>query len=329
MAIQPNVQWIYPGTTGRFGQCVGISSDTIIVGEYLANNTGRAYVYRRQALNNWTLEQELIPSTVEAGGEFGKAVAIHGDTVFVGAPGQDNGGTNLGSVYVFTRSGTTWTETEEIVCPGANRAFGIAVACDSARLVAMDRDGTYATYGDVYVYTYSAGVCALEDSFTPLNESAGSIHYGESCSIDGDTIACTASKSVVDYRSYVYRLGVGSWALEQAILNPSAGTNVGLVVCVRGNTLVTGRPYVVYNAGTAYVHRRSGTTWTNVQTIKGSDVFRDNAYGDALAISDDERTIYVGAPGGQGSENKYVGGTIYRWDYDDSTASWIETWLDG
>ena len=42
---------------------------------------------------------------------FGRAVAIDGDTAVVGAfTCVANGGDRTGSAYVFTRSGTTWTQ---------------------------------------------------------------------------------------------------------------------------------------------------------------------------------------------------------------------------
>ena len=40
---------------------------------------------------------------------FGNSVAVDGDTVVVGATGDDDNGSNSGAAYVFTKHATGWT----------------------------------------------------------------------------------------------------------------------------------------------------------------------------------------------------------------------------
>jgi hypothetical protein len=52
---------------------------------------------------------------------FGTSVALDGDTALVGAIYDDVSSSNQGSAYVFTRSGTTWTQQAKLTAgDGAN-----------------------------------------------------------------------------------------------------------------------------------------------------------------------------------------------------------------
>ena len=69
---------------------------------------------------------------------FGRSAAIDGDTVVVAARFEDTGGSNAGAAYVFTRSGTTWTQAKKIVSSDiqASDEFGFSVDISSDTIVA-------------------------------------------------------------------------------------------------------------------------------------------------------------------------------------------------
>ena len=123
-----------------FGLSVAISGDTMVVGAYnedsnatgvdgdqnnLASDAGAAYVFTRSG-TTWSQQAYLKASNThntQFGDIFGYSVAISGDTLVVGAHGEDSNATgvngdqannsmggNSGAAYVFTRSGTTWTQ---------------------------------------------------------------------------------------------------------------------------------------------------------------------------------------------------------------------------
>lgn len=96
----------------EFGQSVAVSGSTVVVGAAYANaNTGSAYVFAR-AGTVWSQQAELMPSEPVAGEEFGRSVAISRATAVVGAPARDSG---TGAVYVFARSGTSWSQQAQLV----------------------------------------------------------------------------------------------------------------------------------------------------------------------------------------------------------------------
>jgi hypothetical protein len=94
------------GATGDlFGYSVAVDGDTAIIGAWgdsdLGNYVGSAYVFAWDG-TNWVEQAKLTASDGAASDYFGDAVAVDGDTAFIGAWADDDLGSNAGSVYVFS-----------------------------------------------------------------------------------------------------------------------------------------------------------------------------------------------------------------------------------
>lgn len=112
------------GPTDDFGGAVALDGDTAIVGAVdSAGATGAAYVFVRSG-STWSVQQVLTAADGVPGDLFGAAVAVNGDTALVGA--QTHAGT--GAAYLFTRSGTTWTQAQELLPDPGESAFGQTLA---------------------------------------------------------------------------------------------------------------------------------------------------------------------------------------------------------
>ena len=89
-------------------------------------------------------QAKLLASDGAAGDRFGSSVAISGDTVVIGARGDDDNGSMSGSAYVYRFNGTSWVETQKLLASdGADfEAFGggVAVAGDTAVIGAYGDD---------------------------------------------------------------------------------------------------------------------------------------------------------------------------------------------
>src|SRR5262249_16948820 len=106
-----------------FGNAVAIDGDTVVVADEAwgepESYKGSVYVFVKQPGNRsevLTQTAKLTASDGVAGDSFGTAVAIHGDTIVVGAPDQGlHGppGKNLGTIYVFVRPAGGWTDMTE------------------------------------------------------------------------------------------------------------------------------------------------------------------------------------------------------------------------
>jgi hypothetical protein len=88
----------------------------------------------------------------------GWAVSLDGDTAFIGATYDDDKGVNSGSAYVFTRSGTTWTQQAKLTASdgSAGDEFGaLALDGDTAFITSWQDDDNGADSGSAYVFTKS------------------------------------------------------------------------------------------------------------------------------------------------------------------------------
>lgn len=97
-----------------FGRRVALSGDTVLVGAPATAVdgepwAGKVYGYERSP-DGWTSTEELVAPDGEADDEFGRTLALDGDTAVVGAPGDDGAGT----AYVFERSGGEWSERARV-----------------------------------------------------------------------------------------------------------------------------------------------------------------------------------------------------------------------
>jgi hypothetical protein len=144
-----------------FGYSVSLSGDTALVGAYSddhagGTSAGSAYVFARSG-TAWTEQAKLTASDAAANEAFGISVSISGDTIVVGADGDDQAlGTNVGSAYMFSRSGTRWTEQAKLTASdgAAFDYFGrVSLSGDSVLVGASQDDHTDGSdAGSAYVF---------------------------------------------------------------------------------------------------------------------------------------------------------------------------------
>lgn len=243
----------------------------------------------------WEAQAYLKASNAEANDFFGNAVAISRDSIVVGAPGEASNQTTIsngptasgnnsalwsGAVYVFQRSGDSWTQEAYLKASNAevDDRFGISVAIDG------DTIAVGANEEDSNQTTITNGLPASNDN--------------------------SASKSGA---VYVFQRTGSTW-VEQAYLKPSnAGLDdqFGISVAISGDTIVVGASLedsnqttitngssatidnLALNAGAAYVFQRTGTTWAEQAYLKAPNAQTEDRFGISVAISGD--SIVVGA----------------------------------
>ncbi len=148
----------------QFGSSVGISGDTVIVGAPLEDSNaigvngnqndnsvaraGAAYVFTVKG-TDWSQQAYLKASNNEAGDEFAATTSFTGDTLVVGAYPEDsnargingdqhdNSAPSAGAAYVFTRSGTAWSQHSYLKASNADAVdgFGHSLAISNDNLV--------------------------------------------------------------------------------------------------------------------------------------------------------------------------------------------------
>ncbi len=289
-----------------FGDDVAIDGDTIVVGAKWdsggGTQAGAAYVFTRSG-TTWSQQAKIVSSDIQAYDYFGDYVAIDGDTMVLSAIGEDTGGSGAGAAYVFTRSGTTWSQQAKIVSSdiAASDKFGSGVSIDGDTMV-VGAYGEDDLKGAAYVFTRSGTSWSQQAKLVESVRDAH--HFGNAVSISSDTVVVGAYKDYVPAAiagsAYVFTRSGTTWS-QQAKIQPSdiqANDQFGSSVSIEGDTVVIGgdrEDTGGSNAGAAYVFTRSGTTWTEAKKIVASDAQAEDLLAFSVDISSD--TVVAGARG--------------------------------
>ncbi|MEX1025302.1 MAG: hypothetical protein WD226_09515 [Planctomycetota bacterium] len=298
------------GPNDFFGQSVGVSGDSIVVGAYQADegasNAGAAYVFEFTA-GSWNQAQKLTASIPDVSGFFGSAVAIEGDTLAVGAHRVDGTTPDEGAVYVFERTGSIWNETQKLSASDATQfqLFGRAVALSGDVLVAgahLDASAGNAS-GAAYVFARSGGTWSETQKLVASDASAGD-RFGFAVDVDGARLVVGAyedDSSGSEVGSvYVFDLVGGVWT-EVEELSPSDGLALdafGRSLALSGDTLVVGAAQhdaAASEGGAGYVFRFDGVSFVQEDKL-GEGVGANARLGFAVATSASE--VLLSAIGG-------------------------------
>ncbi len=319
------------GAGDGFGYSVAIYSNTVVVGAYFesgsgtgvnpANNNsafyaGAAYVFVRSG-TNWTQQAYLKASNTGMADLFGVRVAVSGDTIVVGAMGEDSAATGVngaqgdssasgaGAAYIFVRSGTNWAQQAYLKASNAgvddNFGAGVAITGDTV-VIGAPGESSNATgvnsnplnnaaflAGAAYVFVRSGTnwtqQAYLKASNTAPNDYLSDDRFGNSVAVSGDTIV------------------VGAWGED------------GNATGVNGNQ----NDSSALDAGAAYVFVRKGANWTQQAYLKASNTSEGDLFGEAVAISGDTAVIGAasedsnasGMNGNQNDESSFGAGAAY------------------
>ena len=377
--------YLKPSNTGAgdsFGSSVSLSGDTLAVGASSEDSIGKGvngsqrystltiwsgavYVFTRSG-TTWSQQAYLKASNSGAGDAFGSSVSLSGDTLAVGATGEDSSATGVngsqsdnterssGAVYIFTRSGTTWSQQAYLKASntGTSDYFGSSVSLSGDTLVVgavgeessatgvngSQSDNSARNSGAVYVFTRNGTTWSQQAYLKASNTGAGDA-FGSSVSLSGDTLAVGARRedgsatgvngsqsgstlTVLSGAVYIFTRSGTTWS-QQAYLkasNTGRGDRFGYSVSLSGDTLAVGAYYESSNAtgvngsqsdnsatwsGAVYVFTRSGRTWSQQAYLKASNTGEYDAFGHSVSLSGD--TLAVGARG-EGSSATDVNG---------------------
>jgi hypothetical protein len=187
-------------SNARLGASVAIDSQTIAVGLPGAG-LGLVDVYTRDSVGAWDgLTTKLSANDGQAGDLFGDpGLAISGNTLVVGAGGNDEKGTDAGAAYVFVRDANgVWSQQQKLTAADARAGdfFGYnAVAVQGNMIVAgaLFEDAVNTNPSDnrgaAYVFTRNRTVWTQQRKiFGPAVFSAAGDLFGNSVSLSGNTV---------------------------------------------------------------------------------------------------------------------------------------------
>jgi hypothetical protein len=292
----------------QFGRSVAISGDTVVVGAHVESShasgvngdqgddslfyaTGAAYVFVREIDTGAWSQQAYLKASNNDGccvGEmrdiFGHSVGIFGDTIVIGAPGEDSSAVGVngdqsnndarqsGAAYVFVRKGPTWTQQAYLKASNTEGAdqfgwsvavFGdtVAVGAPFERSAAPgvngnQADNTIGGAGAAYIFVRNGDQWS-QQAYLKASNPGVQYYFGYDLDISADTVV------------------VGS---QNEGSGPTSGDGTNIITSAQ--------------SGAAYVFVRQGATWTQQSVLKEFTPHAGNEFGRVVAVSGD--TVVVG-----------------------------------
>ena len=287
----------------QFGGSVALSADgntALIGGSTDSAPHGAAWVFTRSGSTRMQQGGKLTGGGQGIEGGFGASVALSadGNTALIGAP-LDFG---VGAAWVFTRSGTTWTQqgeklrgSEEI----ASSQFGTSVALSSDGNTALiGGPGDNGSIGAAWVFTRSGETWTQQGEKLTGAEEIGENRFGESVALSSDgniaLVGGPGQNGSLGAAWVFTRLG-STWSQQGAKLTGSdegSESEFGYRVALssEGTTALIGGPqfYPPFSIGAAWVFARSGSTWTQQGTrltLSGEPFAWGGDFGESVALS--------------------------------------------
>jgi FG-GAP repeat protein len=277
---------------------VDVTQLTQAIGYFKASNTSQDNHFG----DSIALAADGTTMAVGNWGEDSAATGINGDQTNNPASAQ-----NRGAVYVFTRSGLSWTQQAYLKPSNISNGFdlfgmSIGLSANGNRLVVgapgeasgatgingdqTDKSASFS--GAVYAFTRSGTTWTQEAYIKASNTDAGD-QFGQAVALsaDGETLA------------------VG------AITEQSMATGIN------GNQADD----FGSSNGAVYVFTHATGAWAQQAYIKGSNTYVTNQFGYALKLSADGSTLAVGTPfegtlttginGDESNQTSYGAGAVY------------------
>ena len=252
-------------------------------------------MYKRQG-SSWNQEAYIKASNTGANDQFGWNVstssdgsriavsALHEDSNATGINGNqaDNSANNSGAVYVFNRSGTTWSQEAYIKASNTdiNDSFGISISIsnDGSRLLVganmedssaaglngNQADNSDSSAGAAYLFYRTGTVWSQQVYIKASNSDAGDL-FGENVAISGDGTSMILSSP-------------NERSIARGINGDQTNNNTA-------------------NSGAAYVFTEIGAVWSQTSYIKASNSDAGDLFGIFVSINNDGSRVVSGSRG--------------------------------
>ena len=276
-----------------FGIAVGIDNGIVAVGAFGDddNGSGSGSAYLFDASTGAQLFK-LIADDGVSNDKFGKSIAINGNIVVVGAPNNDEAGSNSGAAYVFNVS--TGLQIAKLIGNDTvgGDAFGTAVAVENG-IVAVgspldDFPDIGQNAGSVYVFD---GVNGVQIFHIIGGDSDPQDQFGTSVDFNGGIIAVGAVRhhhsGPIAGSAYLFDGSQGFEISELNAIDGVGGDLFGGSIAIDNGIVVVGASGNDENgsgAGSAYFF--DATNGEQLNKLLASDATTSDVFGKSVAISD-------------------------------------------
>jgi hypothetical protein len=249
---------------------------------------GAAYVFFNNG-GSWQQQAKISSSDGISGDAFGYSVGISGDYIIAGTYHQAIGGGPVHSAYIFSRSGSNWTELAKLTATdgiaGDYFGFSVGINGDYAVVGAYNKKNNLVTgQGSAYIFykgnAWTTGQQPQAKLLAP--DGASGDYFGYSVSISGSFVIVGAPSDDAEYinqgAAYIFGRVGSNWPFLAKIKGvPATGAWFGKSVCINGDYAIAGAPYenIIQYAtnyqGSAYVFNGSLGWNTDMPSIQLSD----------------------------------------------------------
>jgi len=245
-----------------FGSSLAVSGDRVAVGaRETGGGKGFVTVFRTDT-DPWTadLPSGLRTNNGANGDQFGYHVAMDGDVLVVGAPFRAIGASETaGAAYIFTRSGSTWSEGPMLTAPnvqtGAQFGHSVAIAGDLIAVGAPRANSGVNQSGAVHIFQFDSGTGTWPHVRTLTAPTAGALNwFGFAIAMEGTTLIVGApqrtegSDPTNSGAAFVFDLSDSNptnWTLTDTLRDPdpddpvipNVGQQFGRSVAIHGDTI--------------------------------------------------------------------------------------------
>ena len=273
-----------------FGYSVAISDSYVIVGskgdDDNGSASGSAYIFDLTTGNQL---HKLTANDAAASDEFGRSVSISDNYAIVGAPFNDDNGSESGSAYIFDVSSGQQLHKLTVSDGAANDIFGLPVAISHSYAIvgskADDDNGTNS--GSAYIFDVSSG--QQLHKLTASDADAGD-QFGVSVAISGNYAIIGAPYNDDNGSSsgsaYIFDVSSGNQVHKLTASDAAASDIFGHSVSISGNYAIIGAPYNDdngTNSGSAYIFDVS--SGQQLHKLTASDAADTDRFGFSVAIS--------------------------------------------
>lgn len=224
-----------------FGASVDVDGDVIVVGapregqDVSGYSTGAAYVFERLSVG-WVETAKLTDPASSSQALFGRAVAVSGNRIVIGAPEEGNGAAGgPGAAYVFERAGASWLLVTKLTAfPTAPvSSYGVSVATLGEQVLVGAAGSFVGTPGAGEAFLYEQVQSRWLEVGNPEAAGDDAGHLGSAVALTSDRVVLAAPISQ-GARGEVLVHDLGSTAIGLGIdadqISFSAGGSVGYLM---------------------------------------------------------------------------------------------------
>lgn len=300
-----------------FGTAVAHWGDTLVVGAPQSDKAAGAVHLFNWDGQQWQETARLTASDGVANDNFGRSVAISGQTILVGASGHSAAGWQAGAVYVFELGDGRWQQTAKLL-PASTQdirfGWAVALAGETAVIGAPYRysQGEMLNVGSATIFSRQGQEWQQQTRLT-TGQGGGAVAndlFGWAVAVAGDTVAVGA---YLQESVYVYEEANGQWRETAVLRDSSPGSQFGYSIALDADRLLVGAPAsgrVATRAGTAvlYIYQPEGS-WAEVARLAPGNLRPGSRFGSAVAVAGE--VIAVGMRESDGrADMEESGGTI-------------------